>query len=468
MSAEFSLIDTWFAPLSDAIGDDCALLECPPGRRLATSTDTVVAGVHLPADASAEQISYRAVVTALSDLAAAGAEPLAIAVALTLPAPDPTWLAGFAAGLSEAMDSHGVRLLGGDTTSGPLTVTVQVFGTLPEGQGLQRSGARPGDGVYLSGCTGDAAAALAVMRGEWEGAAEHAEYLLQCFYRPQPRLQLGQQLLGIASSAIDVSDGVVADAGHICNASGVGMQLQETMLPLSAALVSLADVNTAHTLALTGGDDYQLLFTVPADREHQVPDGCTRIGEVVAGAGVSCGLELPSGGYEHFSAAPPAAAEEDGLPLTGVFGSWRQFVAFGFGSGLASRAPGTAGTALAVPLYLLLAPLDLFTYSLVIAVAAIFGIWVCDVASRELEVHDHPGIVWDEFVGFWVAMWALPAEWPWLLAGFVVFRVFDILKPWPISWCDRRVHGGLGIMLDDIVAGVFSCVLLHVALRLVS
>ena len=313
------------------------------------------------------------------------------------------------------------------------------------------------------------------MRGDWQGAPEHADYLLQCFYRPQPRLQLGQQLLGIASSAIDVSDGVVADAGHICRASGVGIQLQEAALPISAALESLPDATAAQILALTGGDDYQLLFTVAADRESQVPEGCTRIGEVIAGAGVSCGLDLPSGGYEHFAAQQPTTADhnnagrdlasdddkEDALPLTGVFGSWSQFVAFGFGSGLASKAPGTAGTALAVPLYLLLAPLDLVAYTLFIVAAIIFGIWVCDVASRELDVHDHPGIVWDEFVGFWIAMWALPAQWPWLVAAFVVFRFFDILKPWPISWCDRRVHGGLGIMLDDIVAGVFTCLLLH-------
>lgn len=140
-----------------------------------------------------------------------------------------------------------------------------------------------------------------------------------------------------------------------------------------------------------------------------------------------------------------------------------QFLAFGFGSGLSPWAPGTAGTLMAVPLYLLVSDLSLPMYSLFIAVTALLGIWFCDVASRELGVHDHPGIVWDEFVGYWITLWALPATWTWIIAGFVVFRVFDIIKPWPIGPLDKKVKGGFGIMIDDIVAGILACMTLHLA-----
>jgi phosphatidylglycerophosphatase A len=143
-----------------------------------------------------------------------------------------------------------------------------------------------------------------------------------------------------------------------------------------------------------------------------------------------------------------------------------QFLAFGFGSGLSPKAPGTAGTLVAIPLYLLIAPLDVLQYSAVVLTAAIIGIWICGAASRQLEVHDHPGIVWDEFVGFWITMWALPVEWFWVLAGFIVFRLFDIVKPWPISVLDRRVGGGFGIMVDDILAGIMACLTLHILLQL--
>ena len=141
-----------------------------------------------------------------------------------------------------------------------------------------------------------------------------------------------------------------------------------------------------------------------------------------------------------------------------------QFLAFGFGSGLFPRAPGTAGTLAAVPLYWLIADWGLVWYTAVVLVAALLGIWICGAASRELNVHDHPGIVWDEFVGYWITLWAVPVDWVWMLAGFVVFRVLDIAKPWPISYLDRKVKGGFGIMIDDILAGVMACATLHIAL----
>ena len=144
-----------------------------------------------------------------------------------------------------------------------------------------------------------------------------------------------------------------------------------------------------------------------------------------------------------------------------------QFLAFGFGSGLSPKAPGTAGTLVAIPIYLLIADLSLLHYTLFIAVTSLLGIWICGVASRQLKVHDHPGIVWDEFVGYWITMWAVPADWTWIIAGFVAFRVFDIVKPWPISVLDRRVDGGLGIMVDDMLAGVMACITLHIAMWLV-
>ena len=141
-----------------------------------------------------------------------------------------------------------------------------------------------------------------------------------------------------------------------------------------------------------------------------------------------------------------------------------QLLAFGFGSGLAPKAPGTFGTLAAVPLYWLIAQLAPGLYALALVVAFVLGVWICGMASRQLQVHDHPGIVWDEFVGYWITMFALPIDWIWALAGFVAFRFFDIIKPWPIGWLDKRVGGGLGIMIDDVVAGVMACALLHLAL----
>ena len=162
--------------------------------------------------------------------------------------------------------------------------------------------------------------------------------------------------------------------------------------------------------------------------------------------------------------APPAAILRNPV----------QFLAFGFGSGLSPRAPGTAGTLVAIPLFLLVdaalanTASPLLWYSVFILVTAVAGVWICDRASKQLGVHDHPGIVWDEFVGYWITMWALPAGWVWVLAGFVAFRIFDILKPWPIGWLDRKVEGGFGIMIDDVLAGVMACVCVHVAVWLVA
>ncbi|MEP5764886.1 MAG: thiamine-phosphate kinase [Halieaceae bacterium] len=482
MTDEFSLIEKYFAPLSSAIGDDCAILELNPGERLATSVDTLVEGTHFYSDAPPDQVAYRAVVTALSDLAATGAEARAVTLALTLPEADDTWLRQFSRGLEQALETYKVELIGGDTTRGPLTITIQVMGAVPEATALARSGARVGDQLFVSGSTGDAAAALTVMDGQWPGHGQHKEYLLKRFYRPTARIELGQQLLTIATSAIDVSDGLLADAGHICEQSSVGIRIDAQRIPLSPALQSVPDSQQAMSWALTGGDDYELLFTVAADKADQVPDSCTRIGEVIAGDSVSCDVDVTAPGYQHFSSnnSPPTPLGSDpngvggkngGNPAMDApenkpqpFKSLPQFLAFGFGSGLAPKAPGTFGTLAAVPLYVLMSQLSLPLYTALVLVACVAGIWICGRASEELKVHDHPGIVWDEFAGFWITMWALPNSWYMVVAGFALFRLFDIAKPWPIRFYDKNLGGGWGIMLDDILAGIASCAILHGAL----
>jgi thiamine-monophosphate kinase len=304
-ATEFSLIYRYFSDLGRgsavdlSVGDDCAILRVAEGERLAVSVDTMVAGVHFPADSFPEDIGFRAVSAAASDLAAMGARPLAMTVALTLPEADELWMNAFSQGLAAAVSEYRLPLVGGDTTRGPLTITVQVLGALPLDRALLRSGATVGDDVYVSGTLGDAAAALAYLQNQWQPAPEHAEYVLQRFNRPRARLQLGLELLGLATAAIDISDGLLADAGHIAAASGVKIVVDPALLPLSPALSSHPDRDRILQWALTGGDDYELCFCVPADA--RVPAGCTRIGRVAAGAGVDCGLDIDiPPGYQHF------------------------------------------------------------------------------------------------------------------------------------------------------------------------
>ena len=173
---------------------------------------------------------------------------------------------------------------------------------------------------------------------------------------------------------------------------------------------------------------------------------------------------MQSTGESADTTTPTPDSEIENVRSPRVFSSPVQFLAFGFGSGLFPRGPGTAGTVVAAALYLLLAQLNLITYTLVVLAALGFGIWICGLASKQLGVHDHAGIVWDEFVGFWITMWAVPPQWIWIILGFLVFRLLDIIKPWPISSLDKRVKGGFGIMVDDIVAGVLACATLHLAM----
>ncbi|MEM0954554.1 MAG: thiamine-phosphate kinase [Pseudomonadota bacterium] len=480
MPDEFALIKKYFAPLSHKIGDDCAVLDVEEGQQLVTSTDTLVEGRHFPADAPPDQIAYRAVATATSDLAAMGADAKALTLALTLPTADDTFLQQFSRGITQATEAFGLELVGGDTTAGPLAITCTVMGTVPRGAALLRAGAKPGDRVFVSGTLGDAAAALSVMNGEWPGPSRQREYLLTRFYRPTPRLALGQALRGIATSAIDVSDGLLADAGHVAEQSGVGIRIEAGNVPINTVLTEHPDPQQAIQWALAGGDDYELLFTVAAHKAETVPEGCTCIGEVVAGEGVHCDVAVASTGYRHFDGrnkrdnegapyeekAPQPTGDLAAEPATQVptpapFTHWAHFLAFGFGSGLSPKAPGTAGTLVAIPLYLLMTQTGLTGYTLLLLASIALGVYLCEKASRDYGVHDHPGIVWDEFAGFWVTMWAVPPSWQAVLAGFLLFRLLDIAKPWPIRALDKNVKGGFGIMVDDLVAGVFACALMH-------
>lgn len=305
---EFELIRRYFSGIHHAagvvlgIGDDGAILDVPVGQQLVAVIDTLVAGVHFPLDTPACDIGWRALAVNLSDLAAMGANPRWFTLALTLPEADEAWLAGFAEGLAAQAAQAGVSLVGGDTTQGPLTITVQAEGCVPAGQALRRAGARVGDAIYVSGSPGEAAAGLAVHQGRLpEGEGSGA--LLERFFRPRPRLALGLALRGVATACIDVSDGLLQDLGHILRASGVGAELDLPALPLSAALRTAAG-GRAQELALCGGDDYELCFTVPAGTVLPAWDiRVSRIGTVVAGQGIidqASRQPLKAAGYQHF------------------------------------------------------------------------------------------------------------------------------------------------------------------------
>lgn len=269
---EFELIHHYFASAACArrsdgvalgIGDDGALLEPDDGQQLAVSTDTLVAGIHFPPGSDPFQLGQRALAVTASDLAAMGAEPLGFTLALTLPEADPDWLQGFVRGLDEMAAHCRLCLVGGDTTRGPLSMTLTVFGQVPRGQALLRSGAQPGDWLCVSGELGDAAAALPLVLSQRDVIDAAEQKLLARYWRPEPQLQLGQALRGKATAALDISDGLLADCGHIARASGVGLLIEMEKLPLSSALLQTLDRQQARRCALSGGDDYQLAFTVP-------------------------------------------------------------------------------------------------------------------------------------------------------------------------------------------------------------
>ena len=246
------------------IGDDAALLDVTPGQQLVMATDTLVSGVHFPATASGHQVATRALCVNLSDMAAMGANPRWFTLALTLPRDkaNAEWLADFSAGLGEIARQYDVALVGGDTTSGPLTLTLSVVGEAPAGKALTRSGASPGDSIFVTGNLGDGAAALEIVSSILENPERSdSDRLLQRFYCPQPQIQAGLKLRSVASACIDVSDGLLADLGHICKASAVTAVVQAEQVPIAADVRQVSPLD-ALEWALCGGDDYQLCFTV--------------------------------------------------------------------------------------------------------------------------------------------------------------------------------------------------------------
>lgn len=273
-------------------GDDASVTRAPEAADLVSSIDAVVGDVHFPASAGASLIGYRSLMVSLSDLAAMGAEPGFALVALTLPELNAQWTRELAAGMARAAKAAGAPVVGGNIARGPLTITVSVHGWVPEGAAITRAGARPGDGVYVTGELGGAAAALARggladRRSEADLDALDARYFL-----PTPRLEAGRRLRGAASAAIDVSDGLLQDLGHLCRASGTGAELESSSIPVMAG----AELEQA----LGGGDDYELCFT--CDREPgDLGVRCTRIGSVVPRAGIMLdGRPATATGYQHF------------------------------------------------------------------------------------------------------------------------------------------------------------------------
>jgi thiamine-monophosphate kinase len=317
---EFDLIDRYFAnlgaPRSDvhlSVGDDAALLSVPPGHELVACVDTLVDGRHYPRGTHADEIGWRALAVNLSDLAAMGATPAWATLALTLPELDEDWLEGFADGFGRIARDFGVALVGGDTTRGPLTVSVQAMGFVPQGAALRRSGARPGDLVYVTGWPGDAAAGLALIEGRLQGSGANRGALERKFRHPEPRVAFGAGLRGLASAAIDISDGLAADLGRLVRSSGVGARVRARELPLSRALYTLAGEAEARRYALGGGDDYELLFAAPPSARAGIgalaaragSPACHCIGEIVAGRGVRVvdeGRDVPlPPGWDHFA-----------------------------------------------------------------------------------------------------------------------------------------------------------------------
>jgi thiamine-monophosphate kinase len=311
---EFEIIARYFSghPGEDVtlgIGDDAAVIDVH--EPIVVAVDTIVGGVHFPPDLSPHAIGYRALAVNLSDLAAMGAKPRWATLALTLPAADESWLEGFAGGFFELAAEFRVGLVGGDTTRGALAASVQLIGTLPSGRHLRRSGGRVGDDVYVTGTLGDAAGALPLLaRGEPAAGVETE--LVARFECPSPRVAAGLALASIATAAIDVSDGLVADLGHVCRLSGCGARIDVERLPLSPALLTVHSAERAVDFALGGGDDYELCFTAPRERAAAVAAALeqsatpfTRIGELVAGNEVVCcrggrPVALSVSGYTHF------------------------------------------------------------------------------------------------------------------------------------------------------------------------
>ncbi len=315
MAGEFQLIERIRARVARradvplGIGDDAALLQPPPGVQLAVATDTLNSGIHFPPETAAADIGWKALAVNLSDLAAMGALPAWCSLSLSMPDADGAWVDGFLDGFCALAERHGVALIGGDTTRGPLSVCMSVIGFVEPGAALRRDAAQAGDDVWVSGTLGDAAAALSF----WQRGEPMPDGLRGRLDRPLPRVALGHALRSLANACIDVSDGLLADLGHLCAASGLGAEVDVDALPASPALVALdVDADTRRTWQASGGDDYELCFTASPDRADAVIEAAsasgvavTRIGRIAAGDGVvarSDGTvwQPDRAGHEHF------------------------------------------------------------------------------------------------------------------------------------------------------------------------
>lgn len=317
---EFSLIDRIRERTAQGrddvrlgIGDDAAVVAVPAGQELAVAIDTMVEGVHFPLGTRAADIGWKSLAVNLSDLAAMGATPAWALLAMTLPKGDPDFIDDFANGFAQLAQSYRLALVGGDTTRGTLTISVAVHGFVLPGKAFTRGGAKPGDAIFVTGTLGDAAAGLQLLRRHGDNDARSL-FLIERLNRPTPRVAAGLALRGHATACIDVSDGLLADLGHICAASGVGAEIDASLLPRSSALLDLFDDTTSWDFALSGGDDYELCFTVPTQHIAAVQAdfarlgcGATKIGRIVEGGGVSVRhadgkpLELSHRGWDHFT-----------------------------------------------------------------------------------------------------------------------------------------------------------------------
>jgi thiamine-monophosphate kinase len=326
MPAEFDIITRHFCQAGLAadparqrrvalgIGDDCALIKVPRGQQLALSMDVLVEGLHFPAGAPSELVAWRALAVNLSDLAAMGAEPHCFTLGLTLPGADEVWLEAFARGLRDSAQLHGCPLVGGNLARGPLQIAIQVQGLVPPGKALLRSGARAGHDVYVSGEPGRAGLALELLLGRLDGLeAEQEQELLDAYYKPQPRLALGQGLRGLASAAQDVSDGLLIDLSRLAAASKVRIEVDIAAMPLAGVLTRNRDSSEVFRLAMTAGDDYELVFTAAPGRRRAVEQAAaragvriSRIGRVLKGEGVEVrdlsgrALAFDVSGFDHF------------------------------------------------------------------------------------------------------------------------------------------------------------------------
>lgn len=317
MLSEFDIIQRFFMPRTDhtvlAGGDDAALIAVESGMELAVSTDALIAGRHFFEDADAYGVGYKCLAVNLSDMAAMGARPRWVTLALSLPEANAQWLEQFARGFLDLAAEHEVDLIGGDTTRGPLMVCVQIMGEVPAGKALRRSGARAGDDLWVSGSVGDAALALAHVRGDFRLHADDLDYAFKRLNRPHPRVELGRALIGSAGSAIDISDGLVADVGHVAVASGVRAVMQWELIPLSSVAKRYRTHPLVRQAALGGGDDYELAFTASPSLRTQIEVlptevgvDVTRIGVIEAGAGVVVldgngrPITLAETGFDHF------------------------------------------------------------------------------------------------------------------------------------------------------------------------